>query len=221
MTAPVIVITGTDTEVGKTLVTAALARALRDRGVDVVAVKPVESGTDHAADGGAEDGVLLARATGQAHPPEALTRLPAPVAPPLAADLAGVVLDPQGWRDEIEDLRELHELVLVEGAGGLLSPLTWDLSLRELIAGWDAGVVVVAADRLGALNHTALTLEALTGREIHAVVLSARAGATQNATSLRRLHPDVRVLELPRVPDWTAAVPRLAELAARLDPLSL
>ena len=87
-----ICVTGTDTEVGKTVVTEALALGLTQRGLSVVAIKPVESGTKgneagQASSEVAEDGVKLARATGQRAPTAALTRLRTPVAPPVAADL--------------------------------------------------------------------------------------------------------------------------------------
>src|SRR6185436_1437495 len=84
-----LVVAGTDTGVGKTWVCAALARALVERGLRVTAVKPVESGCGETV-GPEEDGVVLAEATGQERPREALLRLRAPVAPPVAADLEGV-----------------------------------------------------------------------------------------------------------------------------------
>ena len=108
----IICVTGTDTEVGKTLVTAALGAALVAKGKRVVAIKPVESGVSA---GGVEDGVTLAMATGQKAPTHALTRLAAPVAPPLAADREQVRLEPNHWRDEVLRYSRGVDVTLVEG----------------------------------------------------------------------------------------------------------
>jgi 8-amino-7-oxononanoate synthase len=175
----VVVVTGTDTEIGKTFVTAGLARHLTARGHRVVAVKPVESGTrgDNAHE--REDGVVLARATGQTTPRAALQRLTAPVAPPVAADVENILLDPEGWCNTITGLAKGVDLVLVEGAGGLFSPLAHGWTALDLARRLQARVLVVGADRLGTLNHTRLTLAALetAGVGVLGVVLSAPASA--------------------------------------------
>src|SRR5688500_7646315 len=88
-----VVVTGTDTGVGKTVVTAGLARALVQAGRRTVAIKPVESGCAGAAAGAEEDGVVLAAATGQAAPREALIRLRDAVTPALAAEREGVAIE--------------------------------------------------------------------------------------------------------------------------------
>ena len=156
----IILVTGTDTGVGKTVVAAGVARCLASRGVRVVAIKPVESGCLAEATN-TEDGVILARATGQLEPKAALTRLRNPVAPPVAADREGVRLDSRRWLERIRKLSETADIVLIEGAGGLLSPLSWDDTARDLALRLDANVIVVASDRLGTLNHILLTLEVL------------------------------------------------------------
>ena len=221
MSAPIVVVTGTDTEVGKTVVTAGLGRALVKLGVRAVAVKPVESGID-ALTPEREDGAQLARATGQDTPSRAITRLGAPVAPPVAAELENVGLDDGLWTRAVLEASIGADLVLVEGAGGLLSPLTWDTTLLDLAGVWGADAVVVAANELGVINHTRLTLAALrdAGVRPRAVVLSesldSDASMASNAESLRRLEPDLPVLELPRLPDPVDASSALAPLAQEL-----
>jgi dethiobiotin synthetase len=203
----IIFVTGTDTGVGKTFVGAALLAALSRAGRNVVGVKPVETGC-----GGAispeEDGAILAAASGQSSPRAALTRLRMPVAPPIAADAEGAALSLDTWYDAIDRLSEQHDLVLVEGAGGLLSPLTWRANLRDLIVTTNGRALVVASDRLGTINHVLLTLEAL-GRFALGVVLSAPAApdasTESNAAALRKLLPDVRLASIARHRSWQEA----------------
>lgn len=215
----VLVVTGTDTGVGKTLVTAALGRALRGLGVDVVAAKPVESGVETSE---LEDGVILAEATGQSAPRRALDRLLAPLAPPEAAHREGVELDAERWVTALRSLAIDHELVLVEGAGSLLSPLTWQSSLLDLAASLEAAVLVVGVDRLGTLGHTLLTVHALRaeGRPVAGIVLTTPQvpdeSTGRNATALTRIDPSLRVLVLPRVAHWTEATEHLIPLAREL-----
>jgi dethiobiotin synthetase len=213
-------VTGTDTEVGKTLVTAALGHALTLCKVDIVAIKPVESGTDL---GLIQDGVLLAQATGQTAPTQALTLLKTPVAPPVAADLEGVKLDARLWIDAVNEASKRHHLVLVEGAGGLMSPLTWNHTLLDLAVGWKSDAILVASDKLGCLNHTLLTLSTLTAAGIRplGVIFNAPKNPDlstgQNAAALARFYPTVPTVTLPRVQHWRDAVPMLMPLALALS----
>jgi dethiobiotin synthetase len=215
----IVLVTGTDTGVGKTVVAAGLARCLVARGLRVLAVKPVESGCA-VPPGDGEDGVVLARATGQVDPAAALDRLRAPLAPPLAAEREGVVLDADSWRARIEDLARRADVVLVEGAGGLLSPLTWDLTALDLARDLGAAALVVAADRLGSINHTRLTLRAL--REamvpVLGVVWSAPACSDEssggNVGALARVEPGVRTARLPRLARSGDADDYLREVAS-------
>ena len=153
-------VTGTDTGVGKTVVAAALTRVLSAAGLRVGAFKPVQTGTDE----GADDLAFLVAAGGV---DPALARAPyrfgAPLAPSVAADLAGEAVDPARVRAAFEDLRRSVEVVVVEGAGGLLVPVTEAVSMGGLAAGMGLPVVVVARPGLGTLNHTALTVTAARG----------------------------------------------------------
>src|SRR5688572_11426767 len=113
-----ILITGTDTNVGKTWVTCALAYALRDTGKQVIAIKPVETGCSEPPTV-REDGVLLAHATGQTQPAHALLRLTEAAAPVLASEDSATAIDFDGLVLKIERHAEDAEFLLIEGIGGL------------------------------------------------------------------------------------------------------
>lgn len=220
-----IVIAGTDTGVGKTRVATGLAVALAARGARVVAVKPVESGCGDEPSP-AEDGVALAEATGQDAPREALLRLRAPVAPPVAADLEGVSIDLGALVARTREHGRGADVVLVEGAGGLCSPLSWTGDLVDVARGLDAVALVVGADRLGVVNHTLLTVIAMAAADVLPIgfVLSAPdrpdASTGTNAGTLRRVLARVapplagRIVTLPRVASAEEAAPHLSEAAA-------
>ena len=159
--ARIVLVTGTDTEVGKTFVTAALIHRLRESGLTVRAVKPVESGCETEDPDPGEDGVILAHAAGQATPPHAVQRLQAPLAPPVAAELEGVSIRDDAWGPLIADLADGADIVFVEAAGGLFSPLSTRFDALSLAKHLGADVLVVAADKLGTINHSRLTLTAL------------------------------------------------------------
>ncbi len=206
-----VLITGTDAGVGKTWVGCALGSALRAAGRRVVAIKPIETGTADAT-ALSEDGALLAAATGQAEPLEALHRFAAPLAPPLAAEAAGAEpLDLDAMLLRLEALSEGAEVVLIEGTGGLLAPLTWEWTAVDLARALNASVLVVAADRDGAINHALLTLGAieLAGLELAGVVLTAPASADEstgsNAGAIARLGGVERIVSLPRLAEPRAA----------------
>lgn len=216
--AKIVVITGTDTGVGKTLVGAGLAFALSRQGKRVIAVKPVESGCRQGVSSD-EDGAILAEAAGQADPKHALVRLRAPLAPPVAAALEGCFLDMDAWCAHILEVADAAEVVLVEGAGGLLSPLTWKETTRDLARRLGARALVVASDRLGTLNHTLLTLEVLAASNIPVggIVFSAPESPDEstgrNADSLRRFAEIDRAVTVPRVTGWREASEHLEEVA--------
>ena len=189
----ILVVTGTGTGVGKTIVTAALAAHARQAGLDVAVCKPVQTGVD----AGDDDLTEIGRLTRVTHL-VGLARYPQPMAPVAAAEEAGMRLP---TRDEVLNLvrntDRPQRLTLVEGAGGLLVELAdAGVTLRDLAADIDAAVLVVATAGLGTLNHTALTLEALAAQHVGCagVVIGswpARPGAveTSNRSALTRLAP--------------------------------
>ena len=168
----VVVVTGTDTDVGKTVTTAALAAALIADGRSVAVYKPTQAGTDAHGDGDID---TIRRLTGVTAASEGI-RLPEPMAPVAAAARAGVTLPPaRAHLDAIRELAERHDHTLVEGAGGLLVHLDHDgTTLADLAAalpGGPAPAVVVCRSGLGTLNHTDLVLEALATRGVPAAGL--------------------------------------------------
>lgn len=162
---PVVFVTGTDTDVGKTVATAALAAALAARGATVAAYKPVQAGTYD----GHGDIDVIRRLGGPAAAREGI-RLAEPIAPVAAAALAGVALPVAACHAAaIKRLAHVHDYTLVEGSGGLLVRLDGHgRTLADIAAALApaAGAVVVCRSGLGTLNHTELTLEALTRRQI-------------------------------------------------------
>jgi dethiobiotin synthetase len=205
-----LLVTGTDIGVGKTWVGCALARALREIGKSVVAIKPVETGCS-GQPGKAEDGVRLARASGQSQPAHAIIRLPEPVAPVLASERAGAEIDFDALVLKIERFSEEVDYTLIEGAGGLLAPVTWEWNMVDVARSLSASALVVGADRLGTINHTLLTLSALelAGIPCAGVVLTTSEKTDRsvgsNAAAIARLSGMERIVSLPRVGDDTAA----------------
>jgi dethiobiotin synthetase len=159
-----IFVTGTDTGVGKTLVSAAIAAALARRGERVGVVKPVETGCRPDP----EDALALAAAAGDTAPLADVCphQLPDPLAPSLAAERAGITIDVDALVAHVQRRAASADVLLIEGAGGLLVPLTQRASFADFAAQLGARVVLVVGSRLGAINHTLLTLDALAGRKI-------------------------------------------------------
>ncbi|HYF40595.1 MAG TPA: dethiobiotin synthase [Gemmatimonadales bacterium] len=205
-----ILVTGTDIGVGKTWVACALARSLRESGKQVVAIKPVETGCS-AQPSKSEDGVRLARATGQSQPAHAIIRLPDPIAPVLSSERAGAEIDFDALVLKIERYAESAEYAIIEGAGGLLAPVTWEWNMADMARVLGARALVVAADRLGTINHTLLTLSALelAGIACVGVVLTTPEkkdqSTGQNGAAIARLSGIDRVVSLPRTGDDAAA----------------
>jgi dethiobiotin synthetase len=164
-----LIITGTDTGVGKTFVAAQIIGALRERGIRVGAYKPVVSGCIAGAAGPVWDDLTrLQAALGGEVPIERIApqRFLAPLAPPVAARLEGRAVDPILLRQGIEWWNDRVDIVMVEGAGGLLSPLTETETVADLACDLGFPLVVVARLSLGTINHTLLTLEAAACRRL-------------------------------------------------------
>jgi dethiobiotin synthetase len=150
---PRIIVTGTDTGIGKTVFAAALAGAL-----DAVYWKPVQAGIEDETD--TETVQRLSGLPSERMLPEAY-RLKTPASPHLAAERDGVAIDPAALV-----LPDTTRPLVVEGAGGLLVPLTRDLLYIDVIAQWRAPVVLCARTTLGTINHSLLSTEALRARGI-------------------------------------------------------
>ncbi|MFI5804890.1 dethiobiotin synthase [Streptomyces sp. NPDC051561] len=159
----VLVISGTNTEIGKTVVTASIAALARARGRSVVVLKPAQTGVGPGEEGDAQAAVRLA---GDGVAAVELARFPEPLAPATAARRAGMTpVTPKDVADAAAKLATEYDLVLVEGAGGLLVRLdSAGGTLADAARLLDAPVLVVAAPALGTLNSVQLTGEALRAR---------------------------------------------------------
>ena len=156
-----IFIIGTDTEVGKTLVACGLIAALKERGIDVGVMKPLESGAPCFASAPMpQDALTLKEIAGTNDELEEINPycFPDPLAPGIAAELAGVEIDLQRIKKVYAGLKRRHQFMVVEGAGGLLVPITKGVLLPELIRLLGLPIIVVARSCLGTINHTLLTL---------------------------------------------------------------
>jgi dethiobiotin synthetase len=167
-------VTGTDTGVGKTVLAAAIAAALHARGVRVAAFKPVVTGIDEPEPGRPADHELLGAVTGLAPSAVAPLRFGPAVSPHLAAELAGTAIEPAGLIAAAARAGAAAEVLVVEGVGGLLVPISADFSIRDLAVALDLPVVVAARPGLGTISHTLLTIEAAraAGLDVRAVVLT-------------------------------------------------
>ena len=230
-------VTGTGTEVGKTVIAAALASAARRSGERVTVFKPAVSGLvdyplcpevwesapelpDHAL-------LRLAAGSSQGDDEIAPYRFGPPVSPHLAAELAGEPIDPDRLRGGALSATEGADLFVCEGVGGFLVPLADGYLVRDLARDLGLPVVIVAAPGLGTINHTLLTIEAVRGAGLEAssVVLNPWPAEPSemersNLETIERLGR-IRVETLPRLdlsaPDsWPQLAPPAPDRGIRL-----
>jgi dethiobiotin synthetase len=198
---PDLLVTGTDTGIGKTIIAAALVKALRARGVRALGFKPLETGFTASSGSPARSGAtpppgqatlapaldseLLARASGETTPLAApLLQLAEPLAPAVAAERAGTAVRPELIEARIDLIRRAGYSLVVEGAGGVMVPLVFHrppaepsfYTVLDLAAHRGLHAIVVGRPGLGTLNHVALTVAMLRSRNIpvKAVILNGR-----------------------------------------------
>jgi dethiobiotin synthetase len=165
-----------------------------------------------------EDGVLLARATGQSEPRQALLRFRDPVAPPEAADREGRIIHFPDLVRQIRTHTADADISLVEGAGGLLSPITWEQNTMDLALAIEARVLLVAKDNLGTINHTLLALKALASNRLDPlgiVLLEPRqpdASTGTNAAAIGRLSGSSRIVCIPYTHEQHAGHERIKDI---------
>ena len=162
-------VTGTGTEVGKTVAAAVIARTLAEEGKRVAVFKPAVTGLE---EDGETDHALLRRASGSRQSDEEIApyRYRPPASPHLAAALAGEEIDPERLRQAARDAAADADAIVCEGVGGLLVPLTPTYLVRDLAVDLGYPLVIVASPGLGTINHTLLTVEA--ARAAHLQVLA-------------------------------------------------
>jgi dethiobiotin synthetase len=218
-----VLVTGTDTGVGKTFVACALAHALRARGRTVAVMKPVETGVSDRPN----DAVALCEAAADPAPLDDVCpyRLRAPLAPAVAARLENVTIDLARLEALVRRRLDAADVLVVESAGGLLVPIADSVTYADLAARLRLPLLVVAANRLGTVNHCALTarVAAATGLTVLGVVLSQPAPETDvsadtNAATIAALTGLPILGELPHFASPLAAAAALRLPASLTDP---
>jgi dethiobiotin synthetase len=200
MRAPALFVAGTDTGVGKTHVARALCRSFRARGLRVGVFKPAETGCDDPA--APSDAVALLAASGCTEPLEIVCpyRLRTPLAPHVAAVREGVRIELGRLDAALEELRARSDLVVCEGAGGLLVPLADETLTVDWVENRKLPVLLVGRLGLGTLNHTLLSVRYLASRGIDLLgtILSAceppRTPAEETNPGVLSDYPEARLL---------------------------
>ncbi|MFQ5672620.1 MAG: dethiobiotin synthase [Nitrospinales bacterium] len=210
MSAKGFFITGTDTGVGKTVVTACLASLFRKHHVNAGVMKPVETGVTSGG-GKISDAEFLLRASGvrDTLPEVSPCRLTTPASPYQAARLENRSVDTAEITGAFYRLAQRHDLMLVEGIGGLLTPITRTFRVIDLVAEWSLPLIVVSRLTLGTINHTLLTIGAAEslGIKLAGVIFNhpddgATSAIEKTAPAAVRELSGVRVLgELPFIRD--------------------
>ena len=200
-----LLITGTDTNVGKTYVTCLLLKQLREAGILVGAYKPVCSGAEASESGPRWNDVdELQAALGGQHEVDLICpqRFSAAVAPNVAAGMEGKTVDDRLLRMGAEAWRNKCDVLIVEGAGGLSCPLSNSSTVLDLAVALKAPLLIVAANRLGVINHSLLTVAAARqrGLSIAGVVLNESANCPPGDQSARDTNSNQLRHWLPGIP---------------------
>jgi dethiobiotin synthetase len=193
-----LLITGTDTGVGKTMVGCALGFAMKVRGLRVGIMKPAETGCTPEPGGlRPADAIALKASASAPHPLEIACpyRYVSALAPAAAAEIDGIPPpDPARIMSLCEGIADESDVLMVEGAGGITVPLTWNFNYADLAAALDLEVILVVANRLGCLNVTMLSLDYAKSRHlrVRGYILNdtepeSSPAARTNAASLKRL----------------------------------
>jgi dethiobiotin synthetase len=210
-----LLVTGTGTGVGKTALAAALAAALVARGLRVAAFKPVVTGTADRGPSWPEDHALLAAVTGARPQDVAPLRFGPAVSPHLAAELAGNPIDPAALLGAARAAADGADVLICEGVGGLLVPLTPTYLVRDFARELGLPVLIAASPWLGTINHSLLTLEAAraAGLDVRALVLTPWP-ATPDTVQRSNLQTIAALGDVPVATLARVASPRVELLAA-------
>lgn len=154
-------VTGTDTGIGKTAFTCGLAQLLHNSGIDVGVMKPFATGTPQNNGFQSEDVSLLAKYSGSSDPENLINPyfFPIPTSPYMAARKLGKTIDISEVLSAYEKLQSIHDVVIVEGIGGIMTPILKDYFVADLIKDLNLDTIIVTGTKLGTVNHTILTLE--------------------------------------------------------------
>jgi dethiobiotin synthetase len=202
-----LLITGTDTGVGKTVVACALAADLVRRGLNIAVWKPAETGWNPSTEE-TSDAARLQKAAGSTEPLEVICpyRLREALAPAVAARVEGVFIDLAHLARLYHKRRMSSDVLIVEGAGGLLVPLVDSTTYADLARDLGLSLLIVAPNRLGVINHTALTARAAAAEGIHVIgfVLNSVESLTRSQPSSSAMSPADAERGLSRRPQNSA-----------------
>ena len=161
-------VTGTDTGVGKTVITAALAMCLRKLGIDVGVMKPIASGIPQKTGFKSSDVSSLYEAAGITDSEEMINPvfLPIPTSPYDATKILNVSIDMPLIFEKFQNLIKTHQMLLVEGIGGIMTPITKNFFVADMIKAIGLDTIIVTRSTLGTLNHTIMTLRMCKDYEI-------------------------------------------------------
>jgi dethiobiotin synthetase len=209
-------VTGTDTEVGKTVVACAIAAALADQGRRVSVFKPVVTGLADQSGPPDHERLRASARSSQRATDVAPYRFEPPVSPHLAADLSGMAVDPAVVRQAACAAGAAGEVLVAEGVGGLMVPLAGDYLVRDLAVDLALPVVIAARPGLGTINHTLLTVECArtAGLDVRAVVLTPWTPGTMHDSNRETIAAatGVEVWALPPLDTRLAALPAQPQL---------
>ncbi len=154
-------ITGTDTDVGKTCVSAAIAKYLFDKGVNVGVMKPFASGYKESADSISEDVEILLKYSGSNDPIELVNPyyFEIPTSPYDACKQLNLEIDMSKVVDAYKQLTAIHDVVIVEGIGGIMTPISRNYFVSDLISELNLDSFIVTGSKIGTVNHLMLTYE--------------------------------------------------------------
>ncbi len=197
-----IFITGTDTGVGKTYATAGLLNAMKKMGITSCPMKPVETGCDiQKGKLIPQDAITLINASGVSEPLDIINpyRFRHPLAPSVAAEMEKIAIKKQKIFSAYRYLLNKYDITIVEGAGGIMTPVYKKYLFRDLIKDLGLPVIIVSRPVLGTINHTLLTIEAARSRKIniHGIIIN-HAGRIKKGTA-ERTNPEI-IEYLGRVP---------------------
>ena len=155
-------VTGTDTGIGKTLFTAGLARMMKNSGINVGIMKPFATGIPQKTSYKSEDVAILVEASGTTDDENLVNPyfFPIPASPYMAANKLKTTIDVSLVLERFEKLQSIHDVMLVEGIGGIMTPILKDYCIADLIKDMNLETLVVTGSRIGTVNHIVLTCDA-------------------------------------------------------------
>jgi dethiobiotin synthetase len=197
-----IFITGTDTEIGKTVIAGGLAAALKTAGVDVGVMKPIASGGVERKGRVVSEDALFLKSAAQVDDALDLINpicLRHPLAPSVAAELEGVSIDLRQIDEAFAELRQRHEFIVVEGVGGIAVPICEEMLVADMAQRFQLPLLIVARPNLGTINHTVLTVEFARSYnlEICGIVLNVSQGESKGLAEETNPKELARLTHLP------------------------